>query len=195
MVAKNRVADAPGRTRSGSPTGERMRSNPTFVAFATFLSLIYPLATLADWSVVKQHDADSGADTIIARSTNDQGYTMEIYRDGVGAVRSRFTLRDGLISLAGHDCPTYQVDKAVPVNRSINDAPCISNSHWAEFVLGYVKDSSVDSQRLLALMNGITITYRFHLADGDYRETSFSLTGSKRSTLAALGTGVTISEH
>lgn len=174
----------------GSVEISAVKDNAHKFSVILYLLLVLPLSASAAWNVTKRSNPDTNAVTTTATTTNADGYTLEIYRDSIGAVRSRFTLRNGLLSLAEHNCPTYQVDKAVPVDRSANDTPCISNTHWAEFVLGYVKSNAIDSPRLLALMNGITITYRFHLAEGGYRETSFSLSGSKRSVLAAIGPNV-----
>lgn len=156
------------------------------------LSLGLPYYAQADWSVLKHRPEGATTDTVMAHSKNTNGYILEIYRDSVGAVRSRFTLSDGLTMLAERSCPTFQIDRGVPVNRSINEAACLSTERWAEFVLGYVAGSRVISPRLLALMNGNSIAFRFRLAAGDYRETQFSLLGSKRSMTEALGTDVTV---
>lgn len=150
-----------------------------------------PGQSAAEWTVVNQQESND-ATTTIARTANADGYWLEIYRDAVGAVRSRFTLRDGLLRLAQRDCPTYQIDRGKPINRSINNATCLSNERWAEYVLGYVVDSRVESRNLLSFMNGINIYFRFRLASGDYRETQFSLLGSKRSLTAALGADVSV---
>ncbi|MGH8246962.1 MAG: hypothetical protein ACREUU_11085 [Gammaproteobacteria bacterium] len=154
--------------------------------------LCYSGWAAADWAVVSQRE-NNDTTTTIARTNNPDGYSLEIYRDAVGAVRSRFTLRDGLLRLVERDCPTYQIDKGKPINRSINSAPCLSTERWSEYVLGYVVDSRVESRNLLSFMNGINIYFRFRLASGDYRETQFSLLGSKRSLSAALGADVSVS--
>ena len=78
-------------------------------------------------------------------------------------------------------------------NRSINDAPCLTQLAWSEFVLGYVSSQIVNSERLNALMNGSKVTFRFMLDNGSYNETQFSLAGSKRATLSVLGNNITIS--
>ena len=146
----------------------------------------------AEWAVVQQREANDAL-TTIARTTNEQGYSLEIYRDAAGAVRSRFSLREGLLTFSEKSCPTYQIDRGQPLNRSINSAICLASNRWAEYVLGYIVDRNVESRTLLALMNGINIAFRFRLAGGDYRETQFSLLGSKRSLTEALGVDVTVS--
>lgn len=155
----------------------------------TFLLLLLfiPTMGLAQWNVISHDKVATGVETSIAAITNKEGHTLEIYRDAVGAVRSRFTLKKGLLQFAKRSCPSYQIDRGQAQNRSINDAPCISDKQWAEFILGYIKDNVIASSSMLAIMNGISITFRFKLANKDYRETKFSLSGSKRAMLSAFG--------
>ena len=107
-------------------------------------------------------------------------------------MRSRFSLPGQLLSFADGVCPTYQIDRGAPVNRSINDALCLASSNWAEFILGHVDDNHVASSSLLAIMNGISIVFRFKLEDGDYRRTEFSLQGSKRAMSSVFGEDISI---
>ncbi|OGT35880.1 MAG: hypothetical protein A2W28_08105 [Gammaproteobacteria bacterium RBG_16_51_14] len=160
-----------------------MRLYSIFVILLGFL----PAIAAAAWQIVTHTDTDTNTDMRVAYIENKSGYTLEIYRDAVGAVRSRFTLMPGLSRLANHNCPTYQIDKRQPQNRSINDAPCIPESNWAEFILGYIENNEVTSVKLHELMNGTLVTYRFALENGGYRETNFSLVGSKKAFTAALG--------
>jgi len=152
-----------------------------------------PVMAQADWTVIKTRPDGAVTDTVIAHSQNTDGYILEIYRDSGGAVRSRFTLDSGLTSLTERVCPTFQIDRWPAINKSINGAKCLSTGKWAEFILGYVADKKVISPRLLTFMNGNDITFRFRLAAGDYRETQFSLLGSKRSMTEAIGTDVVVS--
>ena len=154
--------------------------------------LLLPVTVLAQWTVVTHQISDSGAPTRIAETTNSDGYSLEIYRDSGGAIRSRLTMANGLIALADKTCPTYQIDKGRPRNRSINDAPCISKPQWAEFILGHVKDGKIESAALRGLMNGINITFRFILTNGDYRQTTFSLAGSMRTMTTAFGQDIVV---
>ena len=158
-----------------------------------FALLLLPAAASAQWTVVTHQASESGPQTKIAQTTNSDGYTLEIYRDSGDAIRSRLTLREGLTALADKTCPTYQIDKGMPRNTSINNAPCISSPEWAEFILGYVKDGKIESSALHGLMIGINITFRFMLKDGDYRETKFSLAGSMRTLQTAFGQDIIVS--
>ncbi len=156
--------------------------------------ILLPFATVAEWNVSTHEDEKVEKVTNVAYTVNKSGYTLEIYRDSVNAIRSRFTMTKGLLRLSDKTCPTYQIDKGPPKNRSINDATCISSNQWVEYILGYVINDEIASSLLLALMDGVTITYRFHLASGDYREAKFSLIGSKRAMTIALGDNITVVE-
>ena len=160
--------------------------------YLLFAAVLLPTVVSAQWSVVTHQVSASEPQTKIAQTTNTEGYTLEIYRDSGDAIRSRLTLVNGLIGLADKTCPTYQIDKGQPRNRSINDAPCISSAQWAEFILGHVKDGKIESSTLHGLMIGINITFRFILANGDYRETKFSLAGSMRTLQTAFGQDIVV---
>jgi hypothetical protein len=97
-----------------------------------------------------------------------------------------------LTSLDGRTCPTFQIDRGPAVNRSVNNAPCLQTGQWAEFVLGYVSDKQIISPRLLSFLNGNNIVFRFRLGGGDYRDTQFSLLGSKRSMTEAIGADIAV---
>ncbi len=155
--------------------------------------LLLPISVYADWQVITHTDTNTNTATQVAYTDNDQGYSLEIYRDSVNAVRARFSINRALDKLVNKHCPTFQVDNRLLDNRSINDAVCITDLAWSEFVLGYVIDNSVSSAKLNALVNGSTITFRFMLESGTYEETNFSLSGSKRATLTVLGGSVVIS--
>lgn len=154
--------------------------------------LLCPILVHAEWGVMTLTDSNNNTQTQVAYTRNDEGYTLEIYKDNVGAIRSRFSLSAALDILAKRSCPTYQIDSSVLDNRSVNDAPCLTDLAWSEFILGYTENDVVTSDKLNALMNGSTVTYRFMLDNGSYKETYFSLSGSKRATLSALGPDISI---
>jgi hypothetical protein len=147
----------------------------------------------AEWNIITHNDMDSNTVTSVAIIKNDSGHTLEIYRDSVNAVRARFTLNQGLIQFPDNFCPTFQIDSGPPSNRSLNDALCLSGATSTEFILGYVADDQINSSVVADLMNGVVLNFRFLLENGDYRQTLFSLSGSKRTMSAAFGDGVRIS--
>jgi hypothetical protein len=157
------------------------------------LFVLSPLsASAAEWNIIKHNDMDTNTITSIAIIKNENGETLEIYKDSVDAVRARFTLSRNLIQFPDNFCPTFQIDRGEPTNRSVNDAPCLSAKTWAEFILGYVKNGNISSSAVVGLMNGVGLRFRFRLENGDYHETLFSLRGSKRAMSAALGNGVSV---
>jgi hypothetical protein len=156
------------------------------------LLLLLPLDARCEWTVARQPDEYGTTGTMVAYSRNDEGYGLEIYRDGTDAIRSRFILPGKLLSFADGICPTYQIDRGSPVNRSINDALCLERGNWAEFILGHVDGDHIASLPLMSIMNGISIVFRFKLENGDYRTTEFSLQGSKRAMASVFGENISI---
>lgn len=156
------------------------------------LLLLLPLDARCEWTVAEQPDEYGTTGTMVAYTKNDEGYSLEIYRDGTDAIRSRFTLPGELLSFADGQCPTYQVDRGSPTNRSVNDALCLEHDNWAEFILGHVDGEHIASSSLMAIMNGISIVFRFKLENGDYRSTEFSLQGSKRAMTSVFGEDISI---
>ena len=157
-----------------------------------YVLLFMPVVVQAEWTVTTDSGNESAV-TAVAHTKNEDGYSLEIYQDSVKAVRSRFTLPDGLLKLKEKSCPTYQIDRNPPRNRSINEAFCLSGNNWSEYILGYLTNQHITSPSLLSIMNGINIVFRFQLENGDYRETQFSLAGSKRAMITIFGEDVTVS--
>ena len=151
-----------------------------------------PLSLMAQWHIVSHENLSNDEKTKVAFTENKKGYSLEIYRDSVGAVRARFTLSSKLNLFSKNICPTYQVDLTLIKNTSFNDAPCISKSNWSEFILGYITNKNIISLSLDALLNGNTVTFRYVLDNGNYKETSFSLAGSKRAALKVIGKDIKI---
>jgi len=166
------------------------------IGFATIVlgvsSLLYQSVVWAEWAIVTNVNSTGQADTLIAQIKNEDDYILEIYRDAVNAIRGKFTLASGLISFADRFCPTFQIDKGPAMNSSINNAPCLSDAIWAEYILGYITDSRIESSQLLGMTHGLSITFRFRLKNDDYRSTHFSLRGSKRALTEAIGSDITV---
>lgn len=164
------------------------------ILFLILLNVSLPaqLQAQTQWNIMSHTDTDSGLQTLVATIENEEGYKLEIYRDANDVIRSRFNIRNSYDLIAVKQCPTSQVDERVLSNRSINDAPCISQPRWAEYVIGYITDDKVLSLPLHNLMNGNVIYYRFLLKNGSYAETSFSLYGSKEILNTALGKNLVV---
>ena len=162
------------------------------IIIATLILLSLSAQLQAKWGVMSHTDTDSGLQTRVATIENEEGYKLEIYRDANDVIRTRFNIRDSYDLLAAKQCPTFQVDKRELSNRSINDAPCISQARWSEHVIGYITDEQVLSLPLHNLMNGNVIYYRFILQNGSYGETSFSLSGSKSVIYNSIGKDLSV---
>jgi hypothetical protein len=164
----------------------------SFIYLVAALSIFYPFPSHAQWTVNTNIKNEAGAQTMVAYTSNEAGYSLEIYKDSSSTIRSRFSLNNQLIKFKERTCPTYQIDMGTPGNVSVNGAPCLSSGRWAEYILGQIEGNEVSSSILLSIMNGITITFRFQLDNGDFRETSISLSGSKRSMTTVIGEEITV---
>ena len=160
--------------------------------FLFLAGFILSIPVYAEWNIASHNNTENNSNLKIAQIINEAGYALEIYKDEKNVVRARFKLNEILDKFADKSCPTYQVDQKELVNRSINDAKCISGTTWAEFVLGYIVNNEIKSTSLQNIMNGNSILYRFILAYGGYGETAFSLAGSKKVIMSVLGGGISV---
>jgi len=171
-----------------------LRASAILIQVCIILAAVSAPAS-AQWSTIAHKDGSNGSSgTMVAYTINKEGYSLEIYIDNVKAVRGRFSLPEGMLAFPDKFCPSYQIDRGNPVNRSMNDALCISTNQWVEYIIGHADEKKISSSTLLALMNGNSITFLFELSNNDYRQTSFSLQGSKRAMTAAFGENVSVSE-
>jgi len=146
----------------------------------------------AQWLINDSSKSASGKPIRIAHTQNEQGYSLEIYLGPDSTVRSRLKLAAGLLKLNKNSCPTYQIDNHAANNQSVNHMHCLSEDSSAEYVLGTIANNQIQSSLLLEVMNGSSIIFRFQLENGDYRETTISLAGSKRSMTRAIGENISI---
>ena len=166
-----------------------IRQPARWLSYSLAPLLLLPAVCPAEWAVSRH--AETGIR--IAHIVNAAGHRLEIYKDNVAAIRSRFSLKPGLDRLAARSCPTYQIDAGQPDNRSGNGAPCLNQAVWSEYILGYVgADERVASAQLNDLVNGNAITFRYRLEHGGYEATRFSLAGSKGAIREALGRDLAI---
>ncbi|MEX2353761.1 MAG: hypothetical protein WD709_06200 [Gammaproteobacteria bacterium] len=156
------------------------------------LLAIYPVNSPAEWVVNPNVQNEAVGETIVAHNVNDDGYTLEVYKDTEATIRVRFSLYDGLTGLDPDTCPTYQIDRGAPVNRSSNGERCRNSHNWAEYTFGRIQNNRITSSALLAIMNGNDVLFRFQLENGDYRETRISLAGSKRSLTSVVGEEIVV---
>ena len=160
--------------------------------FITFFIFVFVTSRVFAWEIITHNDVDNNSQLQVAYTQNNDGYSLEIYKDASNAIRSRFSMNNSLLKLANKHCPTFQVDQREIANRSINDARCISSPKWAEFILGYIVDNEIKSSQLHNMMNGNKITFRYQLENEGYDEVNFSLNGSKRVLLSVIGNNVIV---
>lgn len=160
--------------------------------FITFIIIFLVAHKVFAWEIITHNDVDNNSQLQVAYTKNNDGYSLEIYKDASNAIRSRFSMNNSLLILANKHCPTFQVDQREIANRSTNDARCISSPKWAEFILGYIVDKEIKSSQLHNMMNGNKITFRYQLENEGYEEVNFSLNGSKRVLLSVIGNDVTV---
>ena len=165
--------------------------NNFFAISLVSILLLSSFSVSAEWEVITHTNTNSEIQTQVAFNENKDGYTLEIYKDSVEAIRLRFSLKTKFDVFSKVICPSYQIDTSMTVNRSINEAPCLTDRVWSEYILAYVNNFNVSSSKLDAFMNGSKVIFRFMLENGSYMETEFSLDGSKRATLSVLGDNIT----
>ena len=170
-----------------------MKILPNSFSTISFVSILLLLSfsSVAEWEVITHTNTNNETQTQVAFNENKSGYTLEIYKDSVEAIRLRFSSKTKFDVFSKEICPSYQIDTGMIVNRSINEAPCLTDKVWSEYILAYVNNFNVTSSKLDAFMNGSKVIFRLMLENGSYVETEFSLDGSKRATLRVLGDNIT----
>lgn len=138
----------------------------------------------AQWRVAQ--DTPNGVtDRIdIAVVENDSGHSLQLYSDDTRNVRGIFTIRDGFDTIDPAGCPTYRVDEREPERVGFGDERCRVAPKQAEFTLG--KSGQGRNRQLRRIMNGSSLVFRYRLGNGAYRETRFTLRGSKYALTTAL---------
>lgn len=149
-------------------------------------------ASQAQWLINNTGKSATGQSIRIAHTQNEQGYSLEIFLGSDATVRARLKLAAGLLKLSHNSCPSYQIDNRVADNQSVDHTRCQSKDTSAEYILGKIANNQIQSNLLLAVMNGSAIIFRLQLENGDYRETTISLAGSKRSMTRAIGENISI---
>ena len=146
----------------------------------------------AQWNVVEETVPESDEPLTLAMVANDSGHSLRIYVDSDNRVRGIFQIRDGFDTIAESSCPTYRIDHWQPAVLTSGEDWCRLEPKRAYFTLGILDGETIRSTPLIHLMNGTFIMFRYHLASLGYRETRFTLSGSKQALYDALGGNVTV---
>jgi hypothetical protein len=81
-------------------------------------------------------------------------------------------------------CPTYRIDEGEPKRVSFGSERCRVQPKQTEFSLGM--SGLADNRDLRRIMNGRNIIFRYRMRRGNYRETTFTLRGSKYAVTTAM---------
>ncbi len=149
-----------------------------------FAGMLLAGPAFAQWRVAQETPAGIGKSIDVAIIDNDSGHSLRLFNDETQSVRGIFTIRDGFDTIDPGVCPTYRVDKRKPRRVTFEEGRCRILPKHAEFTLG--KTGQGRNRQLHRIMNGDTIIFRYRLGGGNYRETTFTLRGSKYALVTAV---------
>lgn len=152
------------------------------------LGILLVRAADAQWRVAQDSPNGVAARIDIAVVENDSGHSLQLYSDDSRNVRGVFTIRGGFDTIDPGSCPTYRVDEREPQRLTFEEQRCRILPKQAEFTLG--KAGQGRNRQLRRIQNGSSLVFRYRLGNGTYRETAFTLRGSKY----ALTTAIQVSE-
>ena len=156
-----------------------------FAAGIVFAAMLLAGPVFAQWRVAQENPAGIGKRINIAIVENDSGSSLRFFNDETQTVRGIFRIRDGFDTIDPRVCPTYRIDNREPRRVTFEEGRCRIVRKQAEFTLGKAGQGS--NRQLHRVMNGDSIAIRYRLAGGNYRETTFTLRGSKYALTTAVG--------
>ncbi len=149
-----------------------------------FAIVLLARPAVAQWRVAQATPAGTDNRIDIAIVENDSGHSLRLFSDEMQNVRATFTIRGGFDTMDPGVCPTYRIDERVPERVTFEEGRCRILSKQAEFTLG--KTGQGRNRKLRRIMNGDSIVFRYRLGGGNYRETKFTLRGSKHALTTAV---------
>lgn len=141
----------------------------------------------AQWRVGQDTPEGSSTRIDVAMVENESGHALELYSDDTQTVRGTFTIRGGFDTIDPGTCPTYRVDERAPDHVTFAGERCRILPKEAQFTLGRGGDPR--NPQLRRIMNGSRLVFRYRLGNGTYRETEFTLKGSKYALTTAIPGG------
>ncbi len=153
-------------------------------AWIIFAAVLLARPAIAQWRVAQATPAGTVDRIDIAIVENDSGHSLRLFNDETQNVRATFTIRGGFDTIDPGVCPTYRVDKREPERVTFEEGRCRILPKQAEFTLG--KTGQGRNRKLNRIMNGDSIIFRYRLGSGNYRETRFTLRGSKYALTTAV---------
>ncbi|TFH47962.1 MAG: hypothetical protein E4H01_07255 [Lysobacterales bacterium] len=162
-----------------------MNRSTVGVAASLFLAgALLTLPAVAQWRVAQETPPGAEHRIHVALIDNESGHHLRLFNDASQNVRGIFTIRDGFDTIDPGVCPTYRVDEREPMRVTFEKERCRILLKQVEFILE--KTGEVDNRELQQIMDGSNIIFRYRLVGGNYRETKFTLRGSKYALTTAV---------
>ena len=158
--------------------------SPRRIALALAAAVLVAQPALAQWRVGQDTPEGSSTRIDVAVVENDSGHVLELYRDDRYTVRGAFVIRGGFDTMDPDSCPTYRVDERTPHRVTFDGGRCQILPKEARFTLGPAGEAR--NRELRRIMNGSQLVFRYRLGNGTYRETAFTLRGSKYALTTAI---------
>ena len=138
------------RRATKRPSPERYQRMYCWLAGAWLL----PAAALAaTWSV---RDAPDGTvakpRAVIVNSAGDE---LALFSDADGTVHLRFTIATAIVSLSRSSCPTFQIDRRLPLHHFAIDQACHIEHKTALIDLGQTQNLATPTVAIEQMMNGV----------------------------------------
>ena len=172
--------------RSSSRVARASRSPLSWTLVALALLALSPARVAAQWYTESVPVGEDGAQVNTATVANESGHRFRVYRSGQSLIRGQFTIPEGFERLSSQTCPTWRVDKRFLVSTAAA-TPCQVGNWHADFVIAEIDGNQVRSAELDRVMRGTRLVFRYRIEGAGYRETTFSLRGSRRRIQAILG--------
>lgn len=155
-----------------------------FAAGIFFAGVLLSAQATAQWRVTQETRSGAGETIHVAVIDNDSGHQLRLFNDDAQNLHGIFTIRGGFDTIDPGVCPTYRVDEREQKRVTFAEGRCQIQPKSVEFTLGPAGD--LDNRELRRIMNGSSIVFRYRLSGGNYRETQFTLRGSKYALTTAV---------
>lgn len=178
-----------------------MRMNRVRVLLFLLLAAATNAWSQSTWQVVTETDSMTDKVRKSATVVNAVGHKLSVYRGPNNAAWVLFALSDSSLDImSGQRAPMYRIDKREPDDlessrqlsaRNLGVRIYAWEPKWVNFVIWHGKEDEGRSAKLKALMSGQSVVFRYTLATGGSKETTFSLDGAGPAIAEALGISLT----
>ncbi len=151
-------------------------------------------AVAAQWTLHRA-PSDTGGDHVLAVQVNDSGSEIKVFRNGRAEVFLEFKKSPGFSGLSRSSCPTFQIDRRIPMHYFNVDQSCHIDADRVVYDLGQIRDNALTSLVVHRLMNGGKVAFRYLTQDGTYHESRFELSRSKEILTSALGVDTLVTPY